>query len=181
LFRLINEEGVWQTILRNKYLKNRTITQVQHQLGDSHFWFELMKAKEDILRMGWFKLGDGTQIHFWEDKWLGNFALKDQYPNLFNIVQNKHVTLATVFRSTPLNVSFHRPLVDNNLLAWQHLVTRVMNIQLMTHRDTFVWPMNQHGKFIVRSMYRALTDPQVVPAHHPVWKLKIPLKIKIFI
>jgi hypothetical protein len=40
--------------------------------------------------------------------------------------------------------------------------------------------MNQHVKFIVGSMYRALTAPQV-PAHHPVWKLKISLKIKIFI
>jgi hypothetical protein len=62
LFRLINEEGVWQTILRNKYLKNRTITQVQQQPGDSHFWSGLMKVKENLLRMGWFKLGDGTQI-----------------------------------------------------------------------------------------------------------------------
>jgi hypothetical protein len=64
LFRLINEVGVWQTILRNKYLKNRTITQVQHQPGDSHFWSGHMKVKEDLLRMGWFKLGDGTQIRF---------------------------------------------------------------------------------------------------------------------
>jgi hypothetical protein len=64
LFRLINEVGVWQTILRNKYLKNRTITQVQHQPGDSHFWSGHMKVKEDLLGMGWFKLGDGTQIRF---------------------------------------------------------------------------------------------------------------------
>jgi hypothetical protein len=89
--------------------------------------------------------------------------------------------IAIVFQSTPFNVSFCRSVVGNNLVAWQHLVTRVMDIQLMTHTDTFIWPMNQYSKFTVRSMYRALTAPQVVPAHHPVWKLKISLKIKIFI
>jgi hypothetical protein len=30
----------------------------------------------------------------------------------------------------------------------------------------------------VRSMYRAPVMPQVVPRNHPIWKIKIPLKIK---
>jgi hypothetical protein len=34
LFKLINEEGMWQSILRNKYLINKTITQVEHMPGD---------------------------------------------------------------------------------------------------------------------------------------------------
>jgi hypothetical protein len=37
LFRLINEQGIWQSLLQNKYLKNKTITQVEHRPGDSHF------------------------------------------------------------------------------------------------------------------------------------------------
>jgi hypothetical protein len=36
LFRLINEDGIWQNLLRRKYLYNKPITQV-HRLGDSHF------------------------------------------------------------------------------------------------------------------------------------------------
>jgi hypothetical protein len=36
--------------------------------------------------MGNFKLQDGKQIRFWEDKWLGDSSLKEQYPNLYNIV-----------------------------------------------------------------------------------------------
>jgi len=74
---LINEEGTWQSILRKKYLKNKTITQVEHMPGDSQFWSGLMEVKEDFLRLGHFKLGDGTQIRFWEDKWLGIFHLKN--------------------------------------------------------------------------------------------------------
>jgi hypothetical protein len=40
----------------------------------------------------------------------------------------KHATIASMFRSTPLNVAFCTSLVGNNLLAWQQVVTRVMNI-----------------------------------------------------
>jgi hypothetical protein len=36
-FKLINEDGLWQTILRNKYLANQTIGKVDRLPGDSHF------------------------------------------------------------------------------------------------------------------------------------------------
>ena len=37
LFKLINEEGIRQSLLRKKYLKNETISQVQKKPEDSHF------------------------------------------------------------------------------------------------------------------------------------------------
>jgi len=35
LFKLFNRDGVWQEILRNKYLRHKTLTQVQYMSGDS--------------------------------------------------------------------------------------------------------------------------------------------------
>jgi hypothetical protein len=67
LFKLINEDGLWQTILRNKYLTGHTIGKVERKPEDSHFWVGLMKAKENFLRHGSFRLNDGKQIQFWED------------------------------------------------------------------------------------------------------------------
>jgi hypothetical protein len=67
IFKLINEEGTWQSILRNKYLRNKTITQVEHMPGDSHFWAGLLGVKDIFLRLGSFKIGDGTQVCFRED------------------------------------------------------------------------------------------------------------------
>jgi hypothetical protein len=38
LFKLINEDGIGQNLLKKKYLSNKTLTQVkQQQPGDSHF------------------------------------------------------------------------------------------------------------------------------------------------
>jgi hypothetical protein len=67
IFKQINEDGLWQTILQNKYMRGKTFTQVEHMHGDSHFWVGLMKVKHMFLGLGRFKLEDGTQIRFWED------------------------------------------------------------------------------------------------------------------
>jgi hypothetical protein len=50
-FKLVNGDGVWQQMLRNKYL-------------DSQFWAGLMKVKGEFLSMGKFDLGDGSQVRF---------------------------------------------------------------------------------------------------------------------
>jgi hypothetical protein len=46
-----------------------------------------------FLSMENFILQDGKQIRFCEDIWLGTTTFKDQYPNLYNIVRKKSVTV----------------------------------------------------------------------------------------
>jgi hypothetical protein len=59
LFKLINKDRLWQTIIHNKYLAEQTIGKVDRKPGDSHFWLGLMKAKEIFLRYGSFHLNNG--------------------------------------------------------------------------------------------------------------------------
>jgi hypothetical protein len=158
LFKLCNEEGTWQELIRNKYLQNKTLSQSESNNLFSHFWSSLLGVKDIFLSLGKFKLDNGTQIRFWEDKWLDSQPLKIQYPNLFNIVRKKQATLANVLNSTSLNVSFRRTLVGNKLLEWQSLVARVSFINLNEGRDTFVWNLNNNGLFSVKSMYKYLVN-----------------------
>ena len=139
-----------------------------------------MRIKPEFLRWGKFKLGSGSLIRFWEDTWLGNEPLKNQYSALYNIVRKKSALVSSALCSIPLNVSFRRSLVANNLLSWHQLVARVMDIQLQDQSDSFVWSLQQNGLFSVRSMYRAITTTNIIPHNHIIWKLKLPLKIKIF-
>jgi hypothetical protein len=37
LFKIINEEGMWQELICNKYLKNKTLAEVQAKPTDSPF------------------------------------------------------------------------------------------------------------------------------------------------
>ena len=137
LFKLINGEGVWQDLLRNKYLRNKIIVQVEHKPGDSQFWTGLMAVKHDFLMLGSFTLNNGNLIRFWEDVWLGQTSLKQQYPSLFQIAYRKNATVADVFRTRPLNIAFRRTLIGNNMTAWNDLLHKLASIQLNDSRDTF--------------------------------------------
>jgi hypothetical protein len=122
--------GVWQELLKKKYLKNKTTGEVKWKPGDSYFWFGLMKVKDRFFHLSTFNLHNGTQIRFWEDRWFRNFTLKEQYPSLYNICRKKHISVASVFSSTTLNISFRRALVGENLLKWNELVMRIAFVQL---------------------------------------------------
>jgi hypothetical protein len=67
IVKLLNEEGLWQQILKRKYLKNKILSQVEKKKGDSHFWSGLMQVKKLVLERGRFKIQNGTQTRFWED------------------------------------------------------------------------------------------------------------------
>lgn len=140
-----------------------------------------MKVKTDFLRLGSFTLHNGSQIRFWEDVWLGQTRFSQLYSSLYNIVHRKHATVAEVLGSLPIHISFRRALVGDKLVAWNELVLRLASIQLTEGQDTFRWSLHQHGKFSVHSMYRALINGMVFPINRYLWKLKIPLKIKIFL
>jgi hypothetical protein len=65
-----------------------------------------MRVKEPFLSLGHMKLNNDENIHFWEDRWLGNFTLQYQYPSLYAITRRRNILVALVFSMIPLNISF---------------------------------------------------------------------------
>jgi hypothetical protein len=96
-----------------------------------------MKVKREFLRFGTFKVKDGTQVRFWEDKWQGNATLCEQYPCLYSIARHKQHTLSEVLSSSPINISWRRDLIDNKLAAWNSLYPCIANITLSQGKTNF--------------------------------------------
>jgi hypothetical protein len=61
---------------------------------------------------GLFTIKDGSNIRFWEDKWLENATLCEQYPVLYNIVRHKDDTIAKVLDSSTPSVTLKRDFVS---------------------------------------------------------------------
>jgi hypothetical protein len=141
----MHKEGVWQELLHNKYLKNKTLSQVTTKPTNSQSWKGLMKVKIDFLDRGYFKVGNGQNTRFWEDTWLGDTPLSQQYAALYNIVHQKNVLVYDVLSANPLNIEFRRVLSGNNWDAWLLLVQRLMTVTLTTDPDKFIWSLNSSG------------------------------------
>jgi hypothetical protein len=138
-----------------------------------------MATKKFFFGHGSFSIRDGSEIRFWEDKWLGNASLREQYPALYAIVRHKGDTRAHVLDSNPPNVTFRRTFFGPRQVSWDALLLRLANIQLTTGKDIFQWNLHENGKFSVASLYNALIlSDSPVYDNKKIWKMKIPLKNK---
>jgi hypothetical protein len=77
LFKLLTEEGTWQTIIKHKYVGSKAVSHVLWKPGDSHFWARLMATKTHFFSHGTFSIREGSEIRFSEDKWLGTTTLRE--------------------------------------------------------------------------------------------------------
>jgi hypothetical protein len=78
LVNLLNTDGIWQSMLWNKYIRGKSLTQVEAKPYDSHFWRGLMHIKDEVLSLGTFVIKDGTNARFWDDTWIRDKPLKIQ-------------------------------------------------------------------------------------------------------
>jgi hypothetical protein len=115
-----------------------------------------------------------------EDTWIGNNPFKHQFPTIFNIAHDPHATMASVMSDEHYNISFRRALVDEKLREWLELTDKINNIILDQGSDIFRWDLNKTGIFSVRSMYLHLLNQHASFYYKFIWKIKIPVKIKIF-
>jgi hypothetical protein len=81
---------------------------------------------------------------------------------------------------TPINIGFRQALSGTRANSWIHLCTRLMDVQLTTQPDHFKWGLTKSGLFTVKSMYLDYMDDHTKYLHKYLWKIKVPLKIRIF-
>jgi hypothetical protein len=98
-------------------------------------------------------------------------SLANQYPTLYNIVRTKDILVADVLSRNSLNIRFNRMLVREKWDAWIHLVTRLMNIHLNDEPNRFKWHL---------TMYADCMNGHTVFLKKYLWKIKVPIKIRIF-
>jgi hypothetical protein len=140
-----------------------------------------MKAKHDFLCFGAFLVKGGFQVRFWEDNWLCGTPLKDQYPSLYNIVRPKFTMIADVLSASPPSISWMRQLFGPNLIALNDLLSHIDGLVLSHEHDVFYWNLTSNEQFSVNSHYLALMLTNTPKVNKEIWKLKAPLKIKIFL
>jgi hypothetical protein len=55
-----------------------------------------------------------------------------------------------------------------------------MSVKLTNEKDVFVWGLTTSGAFMVKSMDLDLLDDDTKYLKKYIWKMKVPLKIKVF-
>ena len=93
-WKLEKEEGLWQEIVKFKYLKNQSIHKVGHKLNESPMWSDVLKIKHIYLQGRSVSIGNGMMTKFWLDPWVYKEPLSVIAPILFELCDNKNIPVA---------------------------------------------------------------------------------------
>ena len=149
-------------------------------LGGSPFWHNLHKIKNDFKLGAKFSLGNGRHILFWEDWWTGSAPLKERFPLLFAVCANPNLAVSNAYNGEGWYIRFRRTFGEAELAQWGQLWQEIEPIRPSEDPDTISWALEPSGVFSTRSLYRKLcTCPSSLIAKD-IWKVRVPLKIKIF-
>jgi hypothetical protein len=109
-----------------------------------------------------FVVNNGMSTRFWEDTCLGNRSLADQYPSLYNIVEEQKCYSGYHPSDNTSEIGFRRCLTGGRWDRWIHLVQRLMSIQLNSNNDVFKWNLVESGRFSVKSMYLDMLNDNTI-------------------
>lgn len=179
-WRLEKENGLWQDIIKYKYLRNSSIHEVGHKLNDSQMWYDLLKFKDVYLQGRTVSIKNGENVRFWLDPWLYEEPLKDIAPILYKLSMNKLVSVAKV-KNGEVSMQFSRWLHGDLAAMWGEIWDDTIDFALSSDQDIITWKFEKNGTFSVRSVYDGLTRNDSGIYHKGIWKGKIPPKIKIFL
>lgn len=140
----------------------------------------MIKHKDHFLAWCKFEVGNGKDVRFWEDWWIGDKTLKHSFPRLYGLCFDKNKSIAEVFRKGLASLSFRRTLYGDSLELWGHVREACEGVMLNQDRDRIKWSLNKNGIYTVKSYYRHLTENGVKYPHNFMWKTKIPPRVRVF-
>jgi hypothetical protein len=114
-WKLETENCLWQQIVKEKYLRNKSVVSVKPCVHDSPGWKTLLKVKEHYFAGRKIILNKGNLVRFWIDPWLDNRPLFEVYPTHFDICQGQDWTFEKVL-SCDFAVPFRRMLLPDMIV-----------------------------------------------------------------
>lgn len=103
------EEGLCCSLLRKKYLGNKSIFQIKNRQG-SQFWRSLLGIRDWYQRGRVITVRSGQQTSFWHDCWVAECPLKINFHRLFQISLHPEIEVAQTYNSGQWSIQFRRQL-----------------------------------------------------------------------
>ena len=118
LWRISNErQSLWYKVIKSKFglHPNQWDSRVVERGTFRNPWKAISSLYGEFLQMVSFKVGNGNNVRFWEDKWLGKKPLEELFPSLFRLSSSKSRPISDFLDGSTLrlegNISwnFHFP------------------------------------------------------------------------
>jgi hypothetical protein len=178
-WKLETLDGLWQDIVKAKYLRNKTVATVSSKFNDSPCWKAILKVKDTYFAGRKVVLNNGNITRLWKDPIMGEQPFCEKFPVLFNLCQVQDCTVKSC-KEANFEIPFRRHLRGELLDQWQHILNTLLLAPSHDENDRITWSLNKNAIFSTKSIYTFLEKNLAGSHYNWIWKSKIPLKIKIF-
>jgi hypothetical protein len=145
-WKLENEDGLWQQVVKAKYIRGGLVSTVRHKLTDSPVWTDLLKVKRLYLKGMKIETKNGKNTLFWKDPWLDDKPICTITPVVFDLCEDKDVTVYQ-FLVCGGQLKFTRWLPPILFEQWVEIVENAFNFQFCNTDDTVKWRRGGGGGF----------------------------------
>ncbi|WMV15560.1 hypothetical protein MTR67_008945 [Solanum verrucosum] len=178
-------QSFWEDVIVSKYGQTDSWTSntVTSTYGVS-VWRSIRNLWPKLARNICYKVGEGTRIRFWKDKWIGQNSLMEDFADLYSFCDNPGASIAEMWSQQGWNITLRRLLNDWEVDRVANLLQRLEDFPgLNTNPDAIRWKHDRDGEFSVGRMYKRdlATQPgEIAGPWKQIWKSNTPTKIKCF-
>jgi len=186
LWRLAtDDQSLWKDTIFARYGKEGSWTtkEVNTPYGVG-LWRTIRNQWPRIWNNSVINVGNGRKTLFWNDTWMGQTPLRQQFPDIYILNQQKMATIVEVRNEQGWNLIFRRFLNDwevERMTQFYNTLEQAKN--LTCEEDKLTWKLEKDGKFKVKSAYKLLdtsTETKELWPWKMIWKGKIPHKVAYF-
>ena len=174
----------WKTVIGVKYGQEGCGWRTKEVCGSFGvgLWKEIMKEANWCWESIEFKVGKGTRVLFWTDKWCGNEALSQTFPQLFTLAGHRNAKVSEVWYSSlgqgGWNLSFARDFNDWELDQIGDMLNLLRDFRTSPEEDSVRWKGEGIGVFGVKGAYKMLIGSSACAfPNRRIWMDKVPTKV----
>ncbi|GMQ04517.1 hypothetical protein CsSME_00049909 [Camellia sinensis var. sinensis] len=153
----LESELLWCSVIKSKYgiQSNGRDSKVVNRGNCCSPWKSISRLYPLVSNCLSFKVGNGENVRFWEDVWLGDISFVRSFPLLYRLAHSPNVSIALVACSsmTPISWNFDliRNLNDREAGELASLLVVLEGVSLSSSSDSRVWNLVFSGVFSCKS------------------------------
>ena len=190
IWRLVhNKDSMFYKVFKARFFPNCSILDSGVKTMGSYAWQSVLKARDVIKQGAYWRIGDGSQVQIWGDKWLLDMSTKHIISSQKKLPNNAKVC-DLIDEEGP---SWIEERIVQEFLPYETKI--ILGIPLSAHRvpDNLIQAGTKSGRYITKSAYKMLSssrDSTTPGSSNPsaqntcwrrIWSLGVPNKIKHFI
>ncbi|GKV25736.1 hypothetical protein SLEP1_g35131 [Rubroshorea leprosula] len=190
-------EGLWKKVVKEKYYGGREEVDIMalESVRVSQIWRDIIGIGQrsgrlqDMLVKGFkWEVGEGCRVGLWRSIWVGEKALRELCPRLFELAVNKVGLVSEMggweAGSWRWNIIWRRGRFgrekDEELMLWEVLSTVGIKVGV---EDRWQWIHVSDGKYVVKKAYEFLESTESILNDwlcKLIWCRLVPSKVSFF-